>query len=283
MVEEFQKKKNQPIYDPDEFEIFCLEAGAEMIFDNFQKAICTIRQTEQRIHPNRKKVVSVIYQLCFGPSQHCNFMQKDNTIFMMSENMNKEALNTQHQLGIACSSQTAYRHLHSIESSYKRTIENAMENATDNEHVIICNLDDCHNIQTQQCPNQQKAAKATHMATLVFRVYPEIKAKKLTGNHKLHNPVGIDDELCVNHITGHENMLLFRNSYVSVMPQWLHESFFDPKMTTQWLNIAIILDIANYRLFRPVRSDVPAEKPKHFMKIKFLNKAVDAINLPALL
>ena len=47
--------------------------------------------------------------------------------------------------------------------------------------------------------------------------------------------------------------------------------------------IAIILDIANYRLFRPVRSDVPAEKPKHFMKIKFFNKAVDAINLPALL
>ena len=32
-----------------------------------------------------------------------------------------------------------------------------------------------------------------------------------------------------------------------------------------------------------MRSDVPEEKPKHFMKIKFLNKAVDAINLPALL
>ena len=45
----------------------------------------------------------------------------------------------------------------------------------------------------------------------------------------------------------------------------------------------ITLDIANYRLFRSVRSDVPAEKPKHFMKIKFFNKAVDAINLPALL
>ena len=44
MVEEFQKKKIQPIYDPDEFEIFCLEAGAETIFDNFQKAICTIRK-----------------------------------------------------------------------------------------------------------------------------------------------------------------------------------------------------------------------------------------------
>ena len=46
---------------------------------------------------------------------------------------------------------------------------------------------------------------------------------------------------------------------------------------------AIILDIADYRLFRPVKSDVPAEKPKHFMTIKFVNKAADAINLPALL
>ena len=46
---------------------------------------------------------------------------------------------------------------------------------------------------------------------------------------------------------------------------------------------AIILYIANYRLFKPVESDVPAEKPKHSMKIKFFNKAVDAINLPTLL
>ena len=46
---------------------------------------------------------------------------------------------------------------------------------------------------------------------------------------------------------------------------------------------AIILDIASYRLFRPVRSDVPEEKPKNFMKIKFLSKAVDTFNLPALL
>ena len=46
---------------------------------------------------------------------------------------------------------------------------------------------------------------------------------------------------------------------------------------------AIILDTANYRLFRAMRSDAPAEKPKHFMKIHIWNKAVDAIHLPALL
>ena len=46
---------------------------------------------------------------------------------------------------------------------------------------------------------------------------------------------------------------------------------------------SIILDISHYGLFKPVKSDVPAENPKHFMKIKFLHKGIDAINLPQLL
>ena len=62
----------------------------------------------------------------------------------------------------------------------------------------------------------------------------------------------------------------------------LESTNFD-KSSAEYRVTTIILDIANYRLFRPVRSDVPAEEPKNFMKIKFLNKAVDAINLPALL
>ena len=40
---------------------------------------------------------------------------------------------------------------------------------------------------------------------------------------------------------------------------------------------------AEYRVTAIMRSDFAAEKPNHFMKIKFLNKAVDAIDLPALL
>ena len=46
---------------------------------------------------------------------------------------------------------------------------------------------------------------------------------------------------------------------------------------------SIILDNSHYRLFKPVKSDVPAENPKHFMKIKFFHKGIEAINLPQLL
>ena len=46
---------------------------------------------------------------------------------------------------------------------------------------------------------------------------------------------------------------------------------------------AIILDTTQHRLSRPVRSDVLVEKPKYFIKIEYLHKIIDAINLPGLL
>ena len=46
---------------------------------------------------------------------------------------------------------------------------------------------------------------------------------------------------------------------------------------------SIVLKIANYGLFRTVRIDLSVENPKNFMKIKFRNKAVDAIKITSLL
>ena len=47
---------------------------------------------------------------------------------------------------------------------------------------------------------------------------------------------------------------------------------------------AIILDTAQYRLFRPVRSDLlSADAKTHFIKLDFINKDIAAVNLPSIL
>ena len=47
---------------------------------------------------------------------------------------------------------------------------------------------------------------------------------------------------------------------------------------------AIILDTAQYRLFRPVRSDLLSTEAKtHYIKLDFINKGIDAVNLPSIL
>ena len=46
----------------------------------------------------------------------------------------------------------------------------------------------------------------------------------------------------------------------------------------------IILDTAQYRLFRPVHSDILSTDAKtHFIKLDFINKGIDAVNLPSIL
>ena len=50
------------------------------------------------------------------------------------------------------------------------------------------------------------------------------------------------------------------------------------------LSIAIVLDTAQYRLFRPVHSDLLSTDFKtHFIKLNFINKGIDAVNLPPIL
>ena len=46
---------------------------------------------------------------------------------------------------------------------------------------------------------------------------------------------------------------------------------------------AIILDTAHYWLFRPVRSDPSTAAKTHFIKLDFINKGIDAVNLPSIL
>ena len=45
----------------------------------------------------------------------------------------------------------------------------------------------------------------------------------------------------------------------------------------------LVLDIATYRLFRPVRSDSTENPNRNFMKIEFRNKGLDAINISNIL
>ena len=47
---------------------------------------------------------------------------------------------------------------------------------------------------------------------------------------------------------------------------------------------AIILDTAQYRLFKPFRSDLLSTDAKtHFIRLDFINKGIDAVNLPSIL
>ena len=89
MYHEFTISSQAPIYDPEEFKAFCISAGATTIFDTVLAAMTSERHSEDRIKTNQQRTVAILYTLCFGLSQVCNWLQTDNAIFLHQSNLNQ--------------------------------------------------------------------------------------------------------------------------------------------------------------------------------------------------
>ena len=105
----FIGKNEKPIYDPTKFKAFCKSIGAIHIFYHIMAAITDKRHSCNRISLNELRAVSIIYKMCYSLSQQCNIMQVDQSLYLDSSNINKEGLETQHQLGNTCSKKTTDR------------------------------------------------------------------------------------------------------------------------------------------------------------------------------
>ena len=82
MYKRFAIAGKRPIYDPDEFQELCADAGAPTIFSTTLASMTDSRHSEERIQVNKKRTVAIIYKLCYGLSQVCNWRQTDHALFL---------------------------------------------------------------------------------------------------------------------------------------------------------------------------------------------------------
>ena len=120
---------------------------------------------------------------------------------------------------------------------YSKMIENAIDKAIKNKNLIVASVDDYTVVRSIQRPTGEQISHAVYMCTIIFRVFKDISAISWKSPNELNNPDGITSKYCVEAITSLESMHKLCQTYVSVMPEWLHESFFYPKMMRQRLNV----------------------------------------------
>ena len=76
------KEKHPPIYEPSKFFEFCSLAGAANVYNFILSCMNSSRHSEERTLLNQKCTVVILYQLCFGYSQKCNFFKKIMVYFV---------------------------------------------------------------------------------------------------------------------------------------------------------------------------------------------------------
>ncbi len=105
-------------------------------------AICTTRQSEERHKRNKKIAMATLYNLCFALCQRCNYLQKENALLLTTNNINKEALNTERNFGTTCCARTGNRILEEAQRKNADIIENVISEAIEKSWLIIASIDD---------------------------------------------------------------------------------------------------------------------------------------------
>ena len=66
---------NEPMYDSIKLKFVCLSSGTSRLFDAVRDGVTDSSHSADRIGLNKKRIAAILYQLCYGLSQRCNWFE----------------------------------------------------------------------------------------------------------------------------------------------------------------------------------------------------------------
>ena len=162
----------------------------------------------------------------------------------------QEGLDTENRIGNTVCSRTIANELRLLSGKNLANVLAAVQEAIDNEWLIVAIIDDYTTIHTNRRPTEQCLSNANTMCTLVWRIFKEISAIHVTSLSQLHNPNGIDAELLANELTSVSSMESIASTYASFMPCWIRNEFFDPESQRNRLMVHMYRQSDNVRKLR---------------------------------
>ena len=216
------------IYSPEQFRQFCIDSGAPNIFDAIRNLTSSERRKERRKLELEKLTMNIIYTLCYGLSQRCNFLQKDFSAFLLSENLNRPALNTARKLGVTCTGETGRVQEATSIAAYEMEVDEIINRAITEGPFIIVIIDDFTTIHSHRRPGSVETSNAKCMCTIVLRVFPNIPAIQMDPNVNHLDPDIVSPQLLARELTSNEYMQALSSTYADAMPEELRSQFFHP-------------------------------------------------------
>ena len=152
MYRKFIVGKEQPIYDPHEFRKFCFLSGAPLFPNTMLAAVSSSRHSQKRIDLNEKRIVTLIYNMCYCLSQQCNILQLDHALYLHSSHISQEGIDTENQMGNTCCRRTMDPNLNSLATQSLKHLNSFLLEAIANEWLLVLIIDDYTNIHTHRRP-----------------------------------------------------------------------------------------------------------------------------------
>ena len=66
---------SEPMYDSMKLTLLCVSSGAPRLFDAVQDRVTDPSHSADSIGLNKKRIVTILYQLCYGLRQKCKWFE----------------------------------------------------------------------------------------------------------------------------------------------------------------------------------------------------------------
>ena len=79
---------SEPIYDSIKLKLVCVSSGVPRLFDAVQDGVADPSHSARQ-HRVKKQIVAILYQLCSGLSEKCNWFECDNVVVLKVYHLNQ--------------------------------------------------------------------------------------------------------------------------------------------------------------------------------------------------
>ena len=80
------------MYDSIKLKLVCVSSGAPRPFDAVQNGVTDPSHSAESIGLNKKQIVAILNQLCYGLNQKCNWFECDDAVVLKDYHLNQQGL-----------------------------------------------------------------------------------------------------------------------------------------------------------------------------------------------
>ena len=125
---------------------------------------------------SKLRTMVIIYIMVYSQSQRSNSFQVALSRTLQQFGITEQGLQSLRNLGIAAHPHTVKAQAKLSSSAHSNHVVSFIESAVENNQFMIFCVYDYHNIHTMHRPESKTQTNATHMSTLLLKVFPNVKA-----------------------------------------------------------------------------------------------------------
>ena len=150
-------------------------------------AMTDLIHSQLRLGTNEKRTVAIIYKLCYGLSQVCNWLQTDHALFLKDSNLNQRGLEAQREMGNSCCRRRVIIIPAELAESNTNKIGELISETINEKWQLALIIDDYTSIHSKRRQKTDQLCHPKSMCPIVDKVFKNVKAIPRCSATTYHN------------------------------------------------------------------------------------------------